>query len=118
MGFVKNLIASLNLQNLSFSKNLSQNDTKAVVIVVLVFFIILVLAKMSRSYMEWYMSNWMIFLILGFILAIFVEGLFLVGGKTIFTEILKIKRAPRPVQRVIDSGRNRLFEVVCSEDQK
>lgn len=118
MNFLKNLITGLSLQNISSSVDFSQNDTKAGIIVVLVFFIILVLAKMSRSYMEWYMSNWSIFLILGFILAIFVEGLFLVSGKTIFTEILKIKRAPRPIQRVIDSGNSRLIEVVCSEDQK
>jgi len=108
MESVKNLVGNLNF-------SFSGNDSKAVLVVVLLFFVLLLLAKMSRSYIEWYMSGWFIWLFLGFFLAVLIEGLLLVSGKTIFTEVLRMQSAPRPIQSVIDSGRANLTEVLCKD---
>ena len=108
MEFVKNFIGNLNL-------NFSTNDSKAILVVVLIFFVLLLLAKMSRSYIEWYSTGWFIWLFLGFFLAVFIEGILLVGGKTIFTEVLRMQSAPRPIQNFIDSSRINLTRVLCKD---
>lgn len=49
---------------------------------------------------------------IGFMLAIVVEGFLVLGGRTIFTEIVGWENAPKPVVSFLDMGRERLVEVL------
>jgi hypothetical protein len=49
---------------------------------------------------------------LGFLLAVVIEGLFIVGGTTISTALLTWESAPEPVQNVLDTSRERLTGVL------
>lgn len=115
MGFLGSISKSISVNLPGVGGSLSVNDTKAIIVVFFLFLTLLLLAKMSRSYLSWYMSGWFIWLFLGFLLAVLVEGLLLVSGRTIFTEVLSLENAPRPVQEFIDAGRYRLTDVVCEE---
>jgi Na+/H+ antiporter NhaC len=94
------------------SITVASNVWQAVIIVVLIFVLILVLAYMSRNFLEWSLSGFGIGLVIGFILAIVIEGFLLIGGKTVLTGILSWKKAPAPIQKVLNDGHTRLLEVM------
>lgn len=81
---------------------------QAGIIVFLIFLLLVVMARMTRSYLSWYTSGWWVWTGLGFVLAIIIEGFFILSGGTIFTSVLGWKTAPAPVQSVIDTSRERL----------
>lgn len=53
----------------------------------------------------------------GFLLAIIVEGFLLIGGRTMFTEILGWKNAPKPISTLLDAGRAKLVAVLGVTDE-
>ena len=53
----------------------------------------------------------------GFILAVIVEGFLLIGGRTLFTEILGWKNAPKPISTLLDMGRNKVISVLGITDE-
>lgn len=53
----------------------------------------------------------------GFLLAWVVEGFFLIGGRTFFTEILGWENAPKPISTALDAGRQRLVDVLGVTDK-
>lgn len=91
---------------------ISSNIWQAAVIIILVFVLILVLAYMSRNFLEWSLSGFGIGLVIGFILAIVLEGFLLIGGKTVITGLLSWKTAPPVVANVLNSGHQRLLDVL------
>ncbi len=99
--------------NVSFSPGLMQ----AGVIVVLIFFLLLVMARITRTYIGWYTSGWYIWVILGFLFAVVIEGFFVVSGSTLFTSLLGWENAPKPLQSVLDSGRGKLMNVLGAQDE-
>jgi len=64
--------------------------------------------------MSWSLSGFWIGLILGFILAIILEGILITGGKTILTSIVGWKNAPAPVAGALEAGRGKLMDVLGS----
>jgi hypothetical protein len=46
------------------------------------------------------------------LLALIVEGFLILSGRTLFTEILGWKNAPKPISTVLDIGRNKLVNVM------
>ena len=53
----------------------------------------------------------------GFLLAIIIEGFLLVGGRTIFTEVLGLRSVPKPLSTILDIGRARMVKVLGVEDE-
>jgi hypothetical protein len=91
---------------------MSESWVKVAIIIGLVFLLLLVVAKMTRGYMSWYTNFWWLWTGLGFLLAIVVEGFFLLSGGTVFTSVLGWEGAPKPIQAVLSQGRERLKEVL------
>lgn len=84
----------------------------AAAIVFLIFLLVLTLARLRRMYVSWSLSGALKMLGLGFVLAIIIEGFFLLGGRTLLTEIIGWENAPKPIVRVLDVGREKLVDVL------
>ncbi len=97
----------------TFSPNLLQ----AILMVILVFLLIFTLGHLRHTYVDWSVKGILPGLTFGFVLAILVEGLFLIGGKTVFTEILGWKNAPKPISNVLDGSREKIISVLGVQDQ-
>lgn len=91
---------------------------QAGVIILLVFLLLLVMARITRTYISWYTSGWYIWVGLGFLAAIIIEGFFVVSGSTVFTAVLGWKGAPKPIQVAVDAGRTKLIDVLGAQDIK
>ncbi len=92
--------------------NIAQNYWQAGAIIFLIFILVLVMAYMSRSFMSWSLSGAWIGLVIGFILALVLEGFLIVGGKTVVTTLLGWKNAPKPIQTVLDEGHAKLLDTL------
>lgn len=90
---------------------------QAGLVVILIFFLIYTLGHLRHTYVDWSVKGILPGLTFGFVLAIILEGLFLVGGKTLFTEILGWKDAPKPISNVLDAGRTKLVDVLGVSSQ-
>ncbi len=88
------------------------NVWQAGAIILLIFIFVLMLAYMARTYMEWSLSGFGIGVVVGIILVIALEVGLLIGGKSVLAGILNWKDAPAPVANVINSGHERLLDVL------
>ncbi len=87
-------------------------------IVFLLFLMVLTLARLRKLYVGWSLGKGSIAMIAwGFILTVILEGFFLLSGRTILTEILGWENAPKPIQVALDSGRNKLVNVLGVTDE-
>lgn len=84
----------------------------AAVVVFLLFLLVLTLARLRRLYISWSLTGAVKMLGIGFVLAIIVEGFLLLGGRTLFTELLGWENAPKPIATVLDMGREKLVKVL------
>lgn len=109
-------IVSFINKNLNFkigNLRISPTYWQAALIFVLVFLLVLTLARVRTLYVNWSLGkSALAMLFWGFILTIIIEGFFLIGGRTLFTEILGWKNAPKPISTALDIGRNRLINVL------
>lgn len=62
--------------------------------------------------MDWHLQGAMGGVAFGFLLAIIIEGLLVVGGRTVFTEVIGWKDAPKPIANALDTGREKLIGVL------
>lgn len=85
---------------------------QAAAVVGLLFLLILMLGQLRRRFVGWTMGGVMPGVAFGFALALVVEGIFVVGGRTIVTELVGWKSAPKPIVNVLDAGRSRLVRVL------
>lgn len=99
------------------SLTISPNYIEAALIVFLIFFLILAMARMHRLFVHWSFKGAGMGVLLGFVLCLIVEGFFLVGGSTILTTALGWKNAPKPVQNVLDAGRAQFVKVLGTSTQ-
>ena len=81
------------------------------------FLLLIMMASVRRHFLEWTVKGAGFGIVLGFLLALVVEGLFLVGGRTVLTETLGWKDAPKPVQKVLDASREKFVEVLGAQTQ-
>ena len=98
----------LNFGNFSFSPSYIQ----AGAIVLLLFLLVLTLARVRRLYVNWNMSSAGSMIFIGFVLALILEGFLILGGRTILTEILGWKNAPKPLQNALVAGRAEMAKVL------
>lgn len=99
---------NLNLGNLSIPISYWQ----AFIIVALVFVLIVFLAMFRRHRVDWSFKGAIFGIFFGFLLALFLEGFLIIGGKTALTSILGWKDAPPAITQTLDSGRNQLIKVL------
>ena len=91
---------------------------QAAAIIFLIFLLLLSLARMRYLYVHWSMGRSAVaFTMWGFVLAIIFEGLLLVGGKTLLTEVLRWENAPKPISTMLDEGRYKLIQVLGADEE-
>lgn len=84
----------------------------AVLMVFLVFLLILTLGSLRHRYTNWAFKGIVPGIAFGFAIALIIEGIMLVGGRTILTEALGWKSAPKPISNALDAGRSKLVNVL------
>lgn len=92
--------------------NFGSSYLKAGIIIALVFSLVVVLALTRRHFLDWSIKGASFGILIGFSLALILEGFLLLGGRTAFTELLGWKDPPKPVRYVLDLGRDRMAEVL------
>lgn len=91
---------------------------QAGVIVLLLFLLVFTLARVRYLYIHWSTGkSATAFLLWGFLLAILVEGLLMVGGRTLFTTLLGWENAPKPISTALNLGREKLVDVLGVEEE-
>jgi len=85
---------------------------EAGLVVLLIFVMVLSMAQFRRHSVEWSFKGGIAGLFFGFLLALILEGFLFLGGKTLLTETLGWKNAPKPISVALDAGRNELVKVL------
>ena len=99
---------NLNLGKFSFSPSYIQVG----VILILLFILVLTLAQLRRHFVDWSVKGALFGLFFGFLLALVLEGFLIIGGKTVITQVLGWKDAPKPIANLLEAGRGKLIEVL------
>ncbi len=85
---------------------------QVVAIIALLFLLVLTLGQLRRRFIGWHVSGIMPGVLFGFVITLIVEGILVVGGRTILTELLGWRSAPKPIVNVLDAGRTKLTDVL------
>ena len=97
--------------------SLTGSTVKVSAIVILIFFLLLLIAKFRRHYIDWSLKGGIFGIFFGFLLALIIEGFLIIGGRTALTEVLGWKNAPAPLAQILDAGRGKLVQVLGIKDQ-
>ena len=93
--------------------DLSPQYWTVLAIIFLLFLLVLTLARLRYMYIHWSIAKPSLAMIFwGFLLAIIIEGFFLISGRTLLTEILGWENAPKPIGTALDAGRAKLVNVL------
>lgn len=106
--FLFKTVHSFQIGQLTFAPNV----LTAGAIILLLFFLVLTMAQVRRHFMDWSAKGAFFGIFLGFLLALIIEGFFIVGGRTVLTTTLGWKNAPKPIQIALDQGKDKLREVL------
>ncbi len=91
----------------------SPSYTQAILVVLLFFLLLLSLARVRRTFVHWSLGRHSIAIFVwGFIVALIVEGFFILAGRTMFTEVLGLRNIPKPISSFIELGRSRAYQVL------
>jgi len=110
MDFTQVLSQKLNFNIGKFS--IAPSYLQAGAIVLLLFLLVLSLANLRRHFLNWSVKGSIFGIFMGFILALILEGFLIIGGRTVLTEIVGWKDAPKPLVNLLDVGREKLVEVL------
>lgn len=99
------------------SLTISPNYIEAFLVIFLIFFLILAVARMHRLFIHWSFKGAIGGVLIGFVLCLIIEGFFVVSGSTILTSALGWKNAPKPIQNVLDAGRSQFVKVLGASTQ-
>jgi hypothetical protein len=94
----------------------SPSYLQAGLIVLCLFLLILTFAMLKHRYIHWTIKGIMPGVTLGFVLALFIEAMLVVSGRTVFTELVGWKNAPKPISNVLEASRSRLIDVLGISD--
>jgi hypothetical protein len=89
----------------------------AIAIVILLFLLVLTFARLRRLYVDWSLKGSATMIGLGFLLAVIVEGFLILGGRTLFTQLVGWQNAPQPIQTALDAGRAKLVQVLGTSQE-
>ena len=81
-------------------------------VLVAIFIAILAFAMFQRRQHRESVKNTVPGIAFGFALALLLEAILLVGGRTVFTEVLGWENAPKPIANALDASRNHLVDVL------
>jgi hypothetical protein len=70
------------------------------------------LATFRRHRVDWSFKGALFGIFFGFLLALFLEGFLILGGKTALTSVLGWKNAPPAITQALDAGRSELIKVL------
>ncbi len=87
----------------------------AAAIVFLLFLLIITMAQVRRHLMDYSLRGSFFGIFLGFLLALVVEGFFILSGRTILTNVLGWKNAPKPISNALDAGKSKLVDVLGNQ---
>jgi hypothetical protein len=90
---------------------------QAGLIVILLFLLVLTMGQLRRHIADWQLRGVVPGVYIGFALAVIVEGLLLVSGRTILTEVLGWKNAPKPLVNALDAGRSKMVDVLGASEE-
>lgn len=96
---------------------ISPNYLEAGAIIMLLFLLVLALARMRHLFIKWSFKGVGMGVLVGFFLALVVEGFFVVGGSTMLTTLLGWKNAPKPLQNALDASRSEMIKVLGVETE-
>lgn len=97
--------------------NMPFSYLQAGAIIFLIFFLVLSLAQLRRHYVDMSFKGAVFGIFFGFLLALFLEGFLIIGGRTAITEVLGWKNAPKPLSVALDAGREKLIKVLGITDK-
>lgn len=104
--------------DLNFGRfTVSPSYLQAGLVLILVFVIILGIAQYRRHMVNWSLKGALFGIFIGFVLALILEGFLIIGGKTVLTQTLGWKNAPKPLLNLLDIGKTKLVEVLGIKDQ-
>lgn len=84
----------------------------------MLFLLVLTLARLRYMFINWsFGKSAVAMLFWGFLLALILEGFLIIGGRTLFTEILGWEKTPEPILNAVDIGRNRLVDILGVTDE-
>ena len=87
-------------------------------IVLLLFLLVFTLARIRWLYVHWNLGKSSLSMLFwGFLLAIITEAFLILGGRTLFTEILGWKNAPKPISTLLDISRTKMVGVMGVTDE-
>lgn len=96
----------------AFGLDFAPSYLQAALIVFLLFVLLLTLARLRRLYVGWSLKGAWGMIGLGFFLALILEGFLIIGGRTMFTELLGWQDPPKPISNALDAGRGKLIGVL------
>lgn len=96
---------------------ISPSYLQVALILLLVFVVVLGIAQYRRHMVNFSLKGALFGVFFGFILALILEGFLIIGGKTVITEFLGWKNAPKPLLNFLDLGKAKLVEVLGVKDQ-
>lgn len=85
---------------------------QAIAVLVLVFVLIIMMAKYRRHTVDWSLKGAVFGVFFGFLLALILEGFLIIGGKTALTSVLGWKNPPPAIVSALDSGKSKLVQVL------
>jgi len=85
---------------------------QAAAIVFLLFLLVLTLARLRHVYVNWSFKAAGSMILIGFVLAVVLEGFMVLGGRTLFTEVLGWKNPPKPISVLLNASRAKLVKVL------
>lgn len=81
-------------------------------IVILIFLLIISMAHLRHTYLKWSFKGILPAVFLGFLIAIFLEGLLIMNGRTIFVEVIGLENMPKPISTFLDESKGELVQVL------
>lgn len=86
-------------------------------ILAFVFVLVLLLAKLRQHRVDWSFKGIAFGVFFGFLLALFLEGFLIIGGRTALTSILGWENPPPFLTATLDSGKDKLVQVLGIKDK-
>ena len=111
---MSNLLESLTGRfNLNIGKfHLPVPYWQAIAVILLLFILVMVMAKFRRHYVDWSLKGAVFGIFFGFLLALILEGFLIIGGRTALTSVLGWKNPPTAIANALDAGKTRLINVL------
>lgn len=103
--------------NLPNGAEISYNRLEVVMVVVLLFVLVLTFGQLRHRLVHWHMKGIVPGVALGMIITLIIQGALLMLGGNLLKNALGWQGAPRPVAVAIETGKEKLVEVLSDTDE-